>query len=173
MRLKSLSTKHTVIVSLVFIGLVFLLSQLVDAIVDEIVSHEEVARITSPDYKYDAVLIETNGGTATGFGYLVYILPHGQPYRRHNYCAWLPVHQQTQVGSLYDAIRNEHSSGANLTWLTSNQLTIEYLRCDHREVQSEIQFNDTSIRVVDKPGILDTNAPAGGMGYSLHIARRK
>lgn len=173
MRLKiTLSTKQAVTICLIFIGLVFLLSQLVYAIIDEVVSCEEVARVTSPDKKYDAVLIETNGGVTTGFGYLVYILPHKQPYRRHDCFAFLPGHRQEQVGSLYDAIRNENSSGANLNWLTSNQLIIEYLRCEHREIHRKIQFGNNLIHVVDKSGVVDTKAPAGGMGYSLHSTRR-
>jgi len=39
-------------------------------------SKDEVARDTSPTGKVDALLLETNGGATTSFGYEVYIVEH-------------------------------------------------------------------------------------------------
>ena len=38
-----------------------------------IASEDEVARVTSPDGRVEAVLIETNGGATTSFGYKVLV----------------------------------------------------------------------------------------------------
>jgi hypothetical protein len=43
-------------------------------------SRDEVARASSSAGDLDAVLVETNGGATTSFGYFVYVVPHdGKP----------------------------------------------------------------------------------------------
>jgi hypothetical protein len=39
-----------------------------------LVSRDEVARVASPDGRVEAVLIETNGGATTSFGYEVHVV---------------------------------------------------------------------------------------------------
>ncbi len=44
------------------------------------VSYEEIDRLTSPDSTVDAVLVRTNSGATTSFGYKLYIVPvKGKP----------------------------------------------------------------------------------------------
>jgi len=69
-------------------------------------SFDEVARVSNSNATVDAVLVETNGGATTSFGYEVLILPHGQQPKRSDHA----------VVSLYGAGRNDHAYGANLRW---------------------------------------------------------
>ena len=41
-------------------------------------SFDEVARVLHPQANVDAVLVETNGGATTSFGYEVFVLSRGQ-----------------------------------------------------------------------------------------------
>lgn len=43
----------------------------------DIVQKEEISRIKSPDAVVDAVLLRTNAGATTSFGYFLYIVPSG------------------------------------------------------------------------------------------------
>ena len=43
---------------------------------------DEVSRVSSPDGKVDAVLVETNGGATTSFGYRVFIATPGEKVDR-------------------------------------------------------------------------------------------
>ena len=63
----------------------------------------------------DAVLIETNGGATTGFGYYVYVLSRGE----------VPEPGKSNV-SLYNALRSECSSGVNLRWEALDHLVVQY-----------------------------------------------
>lgn len=42
------------------------------------VGFEELSRVTSPDSVVDAVLVRSNAGATTGFGYRVYVVPRGR-----------------------------------------------------------------------------------------------
>ena len=83
-----------------------------------LVSRDEVARLPSPDGRVDAVLIETNGGATTSFGYEIHVVEKGRP-------------ANAQVAWLYGAGRNENAYGAKLKWTNDQELVIEYL--DARE----------------------------------------
>ncbi len=68
-------------------------------------SFDEVARASNSNANVDAVLVETNGGATTSFGYEVFVLPRGQKPKRSDHV----------VASLYGAF------GTNmLTALTSD-----------------------------------------------------
>lgn len=60
-----------------FLLIVFIVSLLSSVIGCDAVARKEVLRLSSPDNIVDAVLIETDGGATTPFGYLLYIVPHG------------------------------------------------------------------------------------------------
>ncbi|HEY7546287.1 MAG TPA: hypothetical protein VID27_15460, partial [Blastocatellia bacterium] len=97
------------------------------------VSRDEVTRVPSPSGHIDAVLIETNGGATTSFGYDVYLVRSGGNYK-----------QGFQVASLYGAARNESAYGVNLKWSEPQKLMVEYLKAhwaellrDHSVVESE------------------------------------
>ena len=120
-------------------------------------SHDEVARVPSPDQRVDAVLVETNGGATTSFGYEVYVVPAGAPYSRG-----------AKVASLYAAVRSDRAYGANLRWADPKHLLIEY-----REAQIDTllrpaaQVAGAQIVVELRPGVSDPSAPGGGMLYNL------
>jgi hypothetical protein len=89
-----------------------------------LVSSDEVARVRSPTGRLEAVVIETNGGATTSFGYEVYIVPAGSGTWRGR-----------EVASFYGAARNDNAYGVNVRWVTVNSLAIEYLqaRQQHRD----------------------------------------
>jgi hypothetical protein len=79
-----------------------------------LVSRDEVARVVTPDGRVEAVLVETNDGATTSFGYEVHVVEKGRPAGHR--VAWL-----------YGAGRNAQAYGANLKWAGENELMIEYL----------------------------------------------
>ena len=87
-----------------------------------LVSRDEVAQVASPDGRVEAVLIETNGGATTSFGYEVHVVPKGRP-------------ASDQVAGLYGAGRNENAYGANLKWADDHELVIEYLAAREQQLE--------------------------------------
>src|SRR5262245_24814939 len=121
-----------------------------------IVSEDEVARVASPDGRVEAILIETNGGATTSFGYKVLVGERGR---------WF---SSTQVAWLYGAGRNEHAYGANLKWHTDTELFVEYLEAQEQELKErKVYIAGRNIEIVLKSGVTDLQAPAGGMLYNL------
>ena len=119
------------------------------------VSSDEVVRVSSPDGRVEAVLIETNGGATTAFGYEVRVLGKGG-YRGDD-VAWL-----------YGAARNDSASGVNLRWAGDNELVVEYLRAlEERLKMSTVHVAGRDVQVVLRSGVTDPAAPAGGMLYNL------
>jgi hypothetical protein len=119
-------------------------------------SEDEVARIVSPSGYIDAVLVETNGGATTSFGYEVYVVKHGaRP-------------SSTSAVSLYGAFRNPQAYGANISWSSPNSLTVEYLSAQIATVNTQTQsVGATTIQFVLREGVTDYAAPPGGMLYNL------
>lgn len=119
-------------------------------------SEDEVARVASPDDKLEAVLVETNGGATTSFGYEIYIIPRAAKPR------------SPAVASLYGAVRNENAYGANLRWASSNQLMVEFLDAKLSKLElPHLSVDGREVHVTLRPGTLDATAPAGGMFYNL------
>ena len=119
-------------------------------------SQEEVSRVLSPDGHVEAVLIETDGGATTSFGYRVLVETKGQ---------WF---SGEQVAWLYGAGRNEDAYGVNLKWNSDSELFIEYL--DAREaklMKRNINVAGRGVTVALHGGITDPTAPAGGMLHNL------
>lgn len=119
-------------------------------------SKDEVARVVSPSGNIDAVLFETNGGATTSFGYEVYIVEHGaQP-------------SGSPAVSLYGAVRNQHAYGANLSWASSDSLSVEYLSAKSAKVNTHTRsVGAQAIHVTLREGATDNTAPPGGMLYNL------
>jgi len=123
------------------------------------VSRDEVARVTSPDGRVEAVLIETNGGATTSFGYEVHVVEKGQPTRE-------------RVAFLYRAGRNENAYGVNLKWVDDNQVAIEYWDARQQSLErASVNVAGRIIKVSLRSGINDPTAPAGGMLYNLERTR--
>jgi len=121
------------------------------------ISSDEVFRTTAPNGKTDAVLIETNGGATTSFGYEVYITPARESIR----------HGQ-KVADFYGATRSESAYGVNVDWISSDQLVLKFFKAhDARILKPEITAENQKIRIALKPDIKDQTAPAGGMLYNL------
>jgi len=119
-------------------------------------SHDEVSRAPSGAGDLDAVLVETNGGATTSFGYLLYVVPHGRKPSVH-----------TEVGMLYGAVRNDQAYGANLKW-EGSQLTVEYRDARHVELRTPtVTIDSRTVTIVFRSGVTDSSAPAGGMLYNL------
>jgi hypothetical protein len=119
-------------------------------------SHDEVARVTSPDGTVDAVLVESNGGATTSFWYDVYLVPHGQHWIRAQSVAWL-----------YGAARSEQAYGVNLIWRGEETLEAQFSQAAQTRLhQSDVTVARHRIKVVLSPGITDSLAPPGGMLYN-------
>jgi hypothetical protein len=105
------------------------------------------------------VLVETNGGATTSFGYDVHVVEKGRPAR-------------DQVAWLYGAGRNANAYGANLKWTGENELVIEYLQAREQTLkQATVNVAGRTIKVSLRSGVDDPTARAGGMLYNLERIR--
>lgn len=139
----------------IFILLVFMASCFTAPDFD--IGYYEVARITAPSGRIDAVLAESNGGATTSFGYYVFIVPTGGIVR-----------EGIQVASLYGATRNESAYGANLKWNGTQKLIVEYFKAkDEPSSKSSINIASEQVQILLHSGIKDESAPSGGMFYNL------
>lgn len=121
------------------------------------VSRDEVARATSPSGHIDAVLVETNGGATTSFGYKVLLVPMGSKFN-----------DGVEVASLYGATRNESAYGANLKWDGALKLVVEYFKAKSEPSSKNMAtVAGEQVEVSLRGGVKDPNAPAGGMLYNL------
>ena len=78
-------------------------------------SREVATRVPSPDGRWVATVVETNGGASTSFGYDVTL----------QRVAW--PHESVKVADLYGAIRNPDSYGVNVHWGSNINLIVEYM----------------------------------------------
>ena len=123
-------------------------------------SRDEVVRVLSPDGRIVAVLVETNGGATTSFGYEVRVL--GKDDYNGDEVAWL-----------YGAARSNNAYGANLRWASDNELLVEYLRArEERLEKSIVHVAGRDVRIALRNGVTDAAAPAGGMLYNLEQTRK-
>ncbi len=125
-------------------------------------SFDEVARVTNPTGKFDAVLVETNGGATTSFGYEVFVVTKGGRVKRG-----------AEAAFLYAAARNGHAYGVNLKWDGSHSLVIEYLEAQSANLKlQKVIIRNEEVLLSLRSGITDSNAPPGGMLYNLEKANR-
>jgi hypothetical protein len=104
------------------------------------------------------VLVETNGGATTSFGYQVFLLPRDRQPRRGD----------PAVANLYGAIRSEKAYGVNLRWQDEDTLAVEYLEARNADLRNaELNVSGHAIRIIMKSGITDSVAPGGGMLFNL------
>jgi hypothetical protein len=136
-------------------GAILLIASFLSGLVDE-PSKDEVARVVSPSGNIEAVLVETNGGATTSFGYEVFVVERGAKP------SGFPV------VSLYGAVRNQHAYGANLKWSSPSSLAVEYLSAKTAKVNMQTQSVGTqTIQFALREGVTDSTAPSGGMLYNL------
>ena len=115
-------------------------------------STDEVARVPSPNGMVDAVVIETNGGATTSYGYEVYLtLPKGQVNDR-------------PVASLYGAERSDHAWGITLQWVSAEKLSVQYLSAKSTQLNEPSPVvGSQRVQVVLESNRPDANAPQGNM----------
>jgi hypothetical protein len=125
------------------------------------VSSDEVARTRSPAGDVEGVVVETNGGATTSFGYVVYVVPTGAS------TFW-----RTGVASLYAARRSPTAYGVNLTWPTPDMMMIEYLEAQSADLLRErpLTIGTRTISVGLISGITDPKACPGGMLFNLQMS---
>lgn len=75
----------------------------------DFVSREEIARVPSPDGIVEAVLIRTNAGATTAFGYELYIVPPGGKGQRGR-----------------EQLRADHLTDIGIQWRQSKLLEVHY-----------------------------------------------
>jgi hypothetical protein len=120
-------------------------------------SRDEVARTPAPGGDVDGVIVETNGGATTSFGYEVHVVERGD-------APW----NGSRVALLYGAARNESAYGVNLRWDSQDVLLVEYLDARSTEVvPASVKAANRSVNVLLRAGIRDATAPPGGMLYNL------
>jgi hypothetical protein len=131
-------------------------------------SWDEVARMTSPSGKLDAVLFESNGGATTSFAYQVYIVRKSERVAK----------SALAVALVYAAIRSPCAYGVNLRWRGERRLDVEYLSARFENTTSPVRLGGSEpIQIELRSGIVDASAPSGGMVWNaigrpgdLHIA---
>lgn len=136
-----------------------------------ICSFDEVARFISPDNKYDAVVVETNGGATTDWSYLLFIVPRSRHISRYE-IRWLPGHADC-FGYLYGACRNQNAAGVDLKWLNTRTIAVEYLKARHGSIDKTVWVGNQKFVIVNKPGIFNPSAPGGGMLQNLVRSKEK
>ncbi|WP_156167119.1 hypothetical protein [Sphingomonas sp. Ag1] len=115
-------------------------------------SREEVAWANSPDRRTHAILLETNGGATTSFGYVVELHPADHQGER-------PV----SAGTLYGATRSECAYGVDLHWLNASTLALRFDSAKKVSVLPSVNVGGRSIRLVVQAGRQNDAAPCGGM----------
>jgi len=123
-------------------------------------SRDEVARVRSPDGVIDGVVIETNGGATTSFGYEIDLVAAG---------GGLP--SARRVAFLHGAGRNASAYGVNLRWTRPDAIAVEYLDAKSASLEAPlVSVGGRTVSVALAAGIEDRTAPPGGMFYNLSKA---
>lgn len=115
-------------------------------------SRDEVAWAKSPDGRTHAILLETNGGATTSYGYLVELHPA-------NHQGEQPV----SAGTLYGAVRSDCAYGVDLHWLDRTTLALRFDSVKWVRVPSSVLVGGRKIRIIAQSGQRDDAAPCGGM----------
>jgi hypothetical protein len=113
---------------------------------------EDVAWASSPDGLTHAILLETNGGATTSYGYEIGL--HPAPHQGE---------QPVPAGRLYGAVRNGCAYGVNLRWLSPTELALEFSEARNLDVPAKVTVGGRAIAVVTRPGVSDPDAPCGSM----------
>ena len=113
------------------------------------VSHVESSRARSPDGALDAVLVETNAGAMTAFGYDIYVVKHGAAFSG-----------SSSVMKLNAATANRLTPGAALKWNDPAELEIDYLCAESMNVYyGLINVDGRDVHIVWRAGVSNPPAP--------------
>jgi hypothetical protein len=116
---------------------------------------DQVAWANSPDGAVHAILLETNGGATTSYGYEVEL--HPAPHQNE---------KPSPAGRLYGATRSSCAYGVNIGWLSPDHLTLEYDQADRVAVPPKVDVAGRTITIETKSGVPDADAPCGGMAVN-------
>ncbi|MFN3943383.1 MAG: hypothetical protein ACK4K7_00470 [Allosphingosinicella sp.] len=116
-------------------------------------SREEVAWADAPDGLTHAILLETNGGATTSYGYEIEL--HPAPHQGE---------QPVPAGRLYGAVRNGCASGVTLRWLSPTELVLDFSEARDVDVPAQVMVGGRAIAVIPRSGVSDPGAPCGSMG---------
>lgn len=123
-------------------------------------SKDEVARVTSPHAPIDAVVVETNGGATTPFGYEVHVVDLGAPANG------------PRAALIVGASRSHDAHGVNLRWSSQRELVVEFMSADSAALErTSFTVAGQIITISLREGVSDSHAPAGGMLYNLRSSR--
>lgn len=114
----------------------------------------EVLRVPSPDGALDAVVVQTDAGATTDFGYLLTLPRRGCPP------------DATPVLRVVGATRNAAAAGVMVRWTGPRAVTIDYLDArfaDPSAVRRQVPTAGGVVDVAVSPGRGDASAPPGGM----------
>ena len=112
---------------------------------------EERAWANSPDGQTHAILVETNGGATTAFGYLVELHPS-------NHQGQKPV----RVADFY-RVESGCEYGLNMRWADANTLVLGIGSASQMHVARSANVGGKTIRVVVQTGVGETVDPCRGM----------
>ena len=114
----------------------------------------EVARIASPSGKLEAILIETNGGATTAFGYLIHVVRAGSK----------PPEAEKAPADFYRLTWNGSRYGVDLRWKSDTLLYVDYLSATlaHNSGPATVQGFE-AITIELRSGIVDLSVPVGEM----------
>lgn len=127
-------------------------------------SFDEVARATNPAGAIDAVLVEVNSGATTSFGYSVFVVPTGSQVSKRN----------SPAVSLYAAVRSEQAYGADLRWVTSSNLLVEFQSARIAKLDlATTNVAEQRVTITLRSNVVNRAAPPGGMLFNLEKARER
>ena len=113
------------------------------------VTHVESSRVRSPDGALDAVLVETNAGAMTAFGYDIYVVKRGAEFSG-----------SSSVMKLYAATANKLTPGATLKWNGPAELEIDFLCAEMMNVfYREINVDGQTVHIVWRAHVSNPPAP--------------
>ncbi len=115
------------------------------------VSHEERAWANSPDEKTHAILIETNGGATTTFGYLVELHPSDHRGQK-------PV----RVADFY-RVNSQCEYGLHMRWRDANTLVLGFVSADQMHVSKSADVGGKDVRIIVEAGEGEYTDPCRGM----------
>ncbi len=119
------------------------------------VSREDVAWAPSPDGQTHAIVVETNGGATTSFGYRVELHPAGHDGEA-------PV----QAADIYGALRSACAYGVDLRWLDPTSLAVQFRSAERIKAARSVLVGGRPIRIVIQSHRINPAARCGGMAYS-------
>jgi len=115
------------------------------------VSHEERAWAASPDGQTHAILIETNGGATTAYGYLVELHPSDHQGQ-----------EPTRVANFY-RVESDCEYGLDMRWKDADTLVLAVKSADQTHVGASVDVGGKHIRVLVQTKIGDSAEPCRGM----------